>query len=250
MRQLAAIAAIAAIAASAAACGDDKQAAPASSSSSTTTTTASKPPLAQPALGGLLLTPPEVDAALGVAGSKTLEPINQPKGDNPTDVFPKSYKFPDDCLFVMGPAEASVYGGSGFTAVQGERDGTSSDPGTPDVQQTVVLFPSAQQANAFFTSSAQRWPGCSNRGDTVPGEGDNPTVTWKVGPVANNNSVLSATTSLSLSKGDQTMISGTCQRALTVRNNVVVDVEACKTADIGDTAVNVANQIAGKVDKQ
>lgn len=249
MRQLAAIAAIAALAASTAACGGDKRAAPSSSSTSTTTTTATKPPLAQPALANLLLTPSEVDAALGVTGSKTLEPISQPKGDNPTDVFPQSYKFPDECLYVMGPAEASVYGGSGFTAVQGERDGTSSDPGTPDVQQTVVLFPSAQQATAFFTVSAQRWPGCANRGDTVPGEGDNPTVTWKVGPVANTSGVLSTATSLTLTKGDQSM-SGTCQRALTVRNNVAVDVEACKSADIGEVAVNVANQIARKIDKQ
>lgn len=248
MRQLAAIAAIAAIAASSAACGDDKSAAPSSSSTSTTTTT-TKPPLAQAALANLLLTPPEVDAALGVTGAKMLEPINQPKSDKPADVFPSNYTFPDDCLYVMGPAEATVYQNSGFTAVQGERDGASTDPGTPDVQQTVVLFPSADQASAFYAASAQRWPSCSNRGDTVPGQGDNPTITWKVGQVANANGVLSTTASLTVTKADQTM-SGICQRALTVRNNVVADVEACKTADIGDVAVNVANQIAGKVDKQ
>jgi hypothetical protein len=35
---------------------------------------------------------------------------------------------------------------------------------------------------------------------------------------------------------------------LTVRNNVVIDTEACKQ-NVGDTAVNVANQLAAKVDK-
>jgi hypothetical protein len=40
-----------------------------------------------------------------------------------------------------------------------------------------------------------------------------------------------------------------CQRALTVRNNVVIDVDAC-SKDPGDLAVTIANQIGGKVDKQ
>ncbi len=44
-------------------------------------------------------------------------------------------------------------------------------------------------------------------------------------------------------------MSQSCQRALTVRNNVVIDTEACRK-DPGDAGINVANQIAGKVDKQ
>jgi hypothetical protein len=40
-----------------------------------------------------------------------------------------------------------------------------------------------------------------------------------------------------------------CQRALTARNNVVIDVDACRK-DIGDSGVSIANQIAQKVDKQ
>lgn len=44
-------------------------------------------------------------------------------------------------------------------------------------------------------------------------------------------------------------MSESCQRALTVRNNVVIDVEACRN-DPGNVAVEAANQIAGKVDKQ
>jgi hypothetical protein len=37
-----------------------------------------------------------------------------------------------------------------------------------------------------------------------------------------------------------------CQRALTVRNNVAVDVMACSSGQ-GDFAVNIARQIANKV---
>jgi hypothetical protein len=40
-----------------------------------------------------------------------------------------------------------------------------------------------------------------------------------------------------------------CGRALTVRNNVVVDVNTCSAAP-ADSAVNIANQIAAKVPTQ
>jgi hypothetical protein len=251
MRQLTATVAIAAAGIVVAACGGSNGGGTSSSSSTTTTTTttASKPPLAHPALAGLLVSPADIDTALGITGSKNLEPIDQPKENNPNDVFAKSYKFPDDCLFVMGVAESLVYANSGFTAVHGESDGASTDIGSPDLQQAVVLFPSAQQANAFFTASAQHWSGCANRKDDVAGDADSPQVHWQVGPVSNSNGVLSATWSMTASRNGQT-ISGTCQRALTTRNNVVIDTAACKQDDPGNAAVNIANQIAGKVDKQ
>jgi hypothetical protein len=40
-----------------------------------------------------------------------------------------------------------------------------------------------------------------------------------------------------------------CQRALTVRNNVVVDVAACGYRQ-GDFGINIAHQIANKIPKQ
>lgn len=248
MRQLATAVAVAAAGMLAVSCGGGNQSSP-SSSSTTTTTTASKAPLAQAALTGLLLGAADIDTALGITGSKNLESNDQLKNDNPGDIFPKSYKFPDDCLFIMGPAESLVYANSGNTAVHAERDGTSTDPNSPDAHQAVVLFPSAQQANAFFTASSQHWSGCANRKDDVPGEGDNPDVHWEVGQVTNANGVLSVTSKISLTKNGQTL-SGNCQRALTTRNNVVIDVEACKQDDPGNAAVTIANQIAGKVDKQ
>jgi hypothetical protein len=112
----------------------------------------------------------------------------------------------------------------------------------------VVLFPSAEQANAFFTASAQKWPACADREDTTPADGDNPPVTWKVGPVSNTDGVLSVNIKVSATKNGQTA-SQNCQRALTVRNNVVIDTQACTTI-AGNAAVAIANQIAGKVDKQ
>ncbi|WP_232011051.1 sensor domain-containing protein [Mycobacterium shigaense] len=254
MRQLTAAVAIAAIGILVASCGDndEKKGSPSSSSSSTTSATPSKTPLAEVSLPNLLLSPAEIDTLLGVTGSKKDKSIDALKTDNPADVFPKSYKFPDECLFITGAAESSIYAGSGNTAVKGEHDVAPLPPGSndsdPEVTQALVLFGSADQANTFFTTSTQRWPACANRQDTVPAEGDSPALTWKVGPVNNSNGVLSATSDISATKNGQSF-SQSCQRALTVRNNVVIDTEACKQ-NVGDIAVNVANQLAGKVDKQ
>lgn len=254
MRQLTAAVAVAAAGFLVVSCGDSdkKQGSPSASSSSSASAAPSKTPVAEVSLPNMLLSPADVDTLLGVTGSKKDKSIDGLKTDSPTDLFPKSYKFPDECLFITGTAESSVYNGSGNTAVKGEHDIAPSPPDStdpnPDLTQALVLFPSADQANGFFTTSTQRWSACANRQDTVAGEGDAPTITWKVGAVNNANGMLSATYNVSATKNGQSFAQS-CQRALTVRNNVVIDTEACKQ-NVGDIAVNAANQIAGKVDRQ
>ena len=257
MRQLTSAVAVAAIGLLAVGCGSSKEGGTSSTSSTsssttTTTTTASKPPLAAGALANLLLTPAQIDTALGVTGTKSDKTFDQLKNDNPADTFPKGYKFPDECLYITGAAESSVYANSGNTAVHGEHDSAPSPPGSndpqPDVTQVLVLFPSADQANAFFTTSSQRWPSCANRQDTAPGDADAPEIQWEAGAVSNTDGILSTTTKVTASKNGQSM-SQSCQRALTVRNNVVIDTEACRQ-DPGNVAVDVAKQIAGNVEKQ
>jgi PknH-like extracellular domain len=244
MRHLSAAIAVAAAGMLVVSCGGSKQSSPSSSSSSsaTTTTTATKPPLAQAALVNLLVTPADIDTALGVTGSKTDKTIDALQPDQISSHVPKSYKFPDECVYATDAALVPVYANSGNTAVYGEHDEAPAPAGAndpqPDADQFVVLFPSADQANAFFTSSSQKWPA----------DGDTPPITWKVGAVSNTNGVLSVTANVTATKDGQTM-SQSCQRALTVRNNVVIDTEACNK-DIGNAAVTIASQIAGKVDKQ
>jgi PknH-like extracellular domain len=248
MRQLPAVVAVAAAGILVTACGGSNGGGT-TSSSSTTTTTSSKPPVAQAALPSLLLTLPEIDTALGVTGSKSDKTFETLQEDKTTDVFPKGYKFPAECLYITGEGLTPVYAGSGNTTVHGERDTAaapagSSDP-DPEITQFVVLFPTAQQASAFFTTSSQRWPACANRQETVPPDPDGPEIKWKVGPVTNANGVLSTTVSVSLSKGGDSM-SQSCQRALTVRNNVVIDTEACRK-DPGDAGINVAVSVVSRM---
>lgn len=256
MRQLSAAVAVAAVGMLVVSCGSSDQSSPSSSSSTTTTTTSttpSKPPLAPAALADLLLPLPDIDSALGVTGTKADKTFDALQPDQSASVFPKGYKFPAECVYATDAGVAPVYADSGNTAARGEHDIAPATQGSndppPEADQFVVLFPSADQANAFFTTSSQRWPACANRQDTATGDADTPDIQWKVGPVSNTNGVLSTTANVTASRNGQTVGQETCQRALTVRNNVVIDIQACRK-DIGTVAVDVANQIAGKVDKQ
>lgn len=246
MRRFTAAIVVAASAAVVAACGGGNHGEP---SSSTTTTTSTKPPIAQPALAGLLLTPAEIDTLFGVTGTKSKVTVDKLQDDVAKQATgPGAVKLPDECDYILGPAEAPVYANSGNTAVSGDDDTTSlGDDQDVEVGQALVLFPSAKEASDFFNASAQRWPACASRQIDQPATADGPESSWKVGPFANSNGTLSVTPSVSI--GGPTPMTISAQRALTVRNNVIVDVVAVRK-DPADFAVKVANQIADKVAKQ
>jgi PknH-like extracellular domain len=246
MRQLQAAVAIAATGLLIAACGGgDKNSGPTSSSS--TSTTATRPPVAQPALDGLLLTADEVNAAMGTTGL-TLLPQN---GSAMQDDYDK--KWPPECFFASSSAENPAYAGSGFTAVRLQVAATTSPPtdqsAPPSATTGLVVFPSPKEASAFSSSSAQRWAACADRQWTVPPDGPNdPEQRFQTTPLTNANGVLSLTlTGTAAGPGINSAM--TCQRALTVRNNVAIDITTCGK-DPGTTAVTIANQIGAKVDKQ
>ena len=68
-------------------------------------------------------------------------------------------------------------------------------------------------------------------------------ATWTVSAVSNTNGTLSVRKTREGGNG------WNCQRALTVRNNVAVDVTACSYKQ-GDFGINIAHQIADKVANQ
>ncbi|CQD16747.1 pknM [Mycobacterium lentiflavum] len=248
--QLPAFAAVAATVMLAAAC-DSNGGGTGTPSLSSPPTSASKQAVAPAALVDLLLTPADVDSVLGVTGSRTDKVSDSLQEDPTAGMGPKGFRFPEECLYITGPALAPVYANSGSTSVHGERitePTGGSGESSPDANQYVVMFPAAQQASAFFSTSAQRWPACANRQGTVPDGANSPGFQWTVGPVSNQNGVLSTTVSVNLIKDGEHIVK-TCQRALTVRNNVAIDVDGCRQ-NPGNVGVDIANLIAGKVDKQ
>ncbi|OBI01012.1 sensor domain-containing protein [Mycobacterium scrofulaceum] len=250
MRQLTALVAIAAAGILLAGCSHDDGGAGASSSNTSSTTAASKTPLEKAQLPDLMLSSSDIDTLLGVTGTTSDPPKTALEEDTARRT---DYTLPAECKYALHAALTPVYADSGYTAVYGYHDLAPTPPGaddleSPDVYQFVVLFPAPDQANAFFTASSQQWPACANRLDTVPADGSHPELQWKVGPITNTNGMLSTTVTLTFSRNGVN-VSIPCQRALTVRSNVIVDVDACRK-DAGDLGVRIANQIAGKIGKQ
>ncbi len=251
MRLLRVAAALAAGALLLVSCGGSDQSAPGSSTTTTTSTTPPPPPpVGQAALAGLLLTPADVDGLLGLTGSKSKEKYDKLVDDNAKQQWPAGWKFPDECLYALNPGEVFAYTGSGYTAVVGDDDVASvpseGNEADPEVTQMVVLFPSAKEANDFYTASAQKWSACNDRQFTTPAGPANPEAVWKVGTAADTKGMLTNTISVSMNLGDGVSLTTSCQRALTVRNNVAIDVSGCRK-DPGDLGVKAAGQIADKV---
>jgi hypothetical protein len=178
----------------------------------------------------LLLSPEQVNAAMGATEMAVTKSVAM--SDDSATMEPK------ECLALDGSAQAQVYAGSAFTA---ELDQTLQDGDnfTHFVEQAVVLFASAKQAGEFFTASAQQWPACRQYTHTQTGS------LWTVGPISNANGTLSTTATQQNAKAP----GWACGRALAKRNNVVIDVNTC-SANPGDSAVNIANQIGAKVQPQ
>jgi serine/threonine kinase PknH len=185
------------------------------------------------ALEGLLLTPDQLGAAMGATGM-TVNSTASTLPDTKDQVPDKA------CLPLESPGQATVYADSGFTAVAGQR--AADQPRSHEVKQMVILFSSAQQASAFFEASAKSWPACANREHTEANTTGQPQV-HTVGPVTNTNGTLSATVG---GIAPRNGAKGSCERALTVANNVAIDVASCSLSPTG-AALNIAGQIAAKV---
>ncbi|WAJ47917.1 sensor domain-containing protein [Mycobacterium sp. Aquia_216] len=196
-------------------------------------------PVAVSALEGLLLDPGQINGALGATSMKVWV--------NAKGMWDWSAGISDkNCLAIDGPAQERVYVGSGWTAMRGQRIDDSVDGSKKRDHyaiQAVVAFASEHDADGFYDSSVQSWSACSKRrfSDVTQGQ---PDTVWTVAGISTDNSMLS--TSEVQEGGD----GWTCQRALTARNNIVIDVVTCAYSQVGASAIDIASQLAAKVAKQ
>lgn len=195
-------------------------------------------PISVSALDNLLLDPSQINSALGATSMKVWFSAKS--------MWDWSKSVTDtNCLAVDGAAQDKVYAGTGWTAMRGQRLDDSIDDSKNRKHytiQAVVAFPNAQDASNFYNSSVQSWKSCANRrfNDVSPNQ---PDIIWTVGDVNNDNSMLSASEVQEHGDG------WSCQRALTVRNNIAIDIVTCAYNETGTSAVDIANQIAGKIAK-
>lgn len=125
------------------------------------------------------------------------------------------------CLDTYSPAEATVYRGSNWTAVQGQILDDAA-PVRPEhaLVQALVGFRDADSAEQFFSQAKTRWSDCANRSITVTAPGHAP-LTWEFGAPQVTDTTLAATQTQPGGRGP------TCQRAIGLANNVIIDTLWC-----------------------
>jgi PknH-like extracellular domain len=228
MRRLTAALTVAGVCILTAGCGSGSNQGTKSSTTPPTTTSKYAAPVAEGVIDGFLLSPEQVNMAMG-ATEMMVTKTHTSMSDDSAAMAPK------ECLAIDGSAQAQVYVGSGYTA-ELEQTLQDGDNVAHYVEQAVVYFPSAKLAGDFFTASARQWPACRQYTHTQTNS------QWNVGPISNTNGILSTTATQLNAKAP----GWGCGRALAIRNNVVIDVNTC-SATPTDSAVNIANQIATKV---
>jgi PknH-like protein len=198
----------------------------------TTTITSLIPrPVVERELESLLLTPAQINPLMGATGMAVVRRHNAMSDDSAT-------MKPPECLAIDGSAQARVYADSGFTSVR-DQELNDGDNFTHYAEQAVVLFPTVKQAHVFLVASALRWPACHQYTHTQS------RTVWDVAPISDDNDTVST-----VSTQEQAKTGGwACGRALSAKNNVVVDVNTC-SANPGNSAVDIANQIVAKVNSR
>jgi len=192
-------------------------------------------PILNVRLDNLLLSARDVDAVGQTTNMTLRRPISEMSHNE--DVVSDR-----NCLDAYSPIEAAVYQDSSWVALEGQfLDNAHSRAAQRKhaLLQAVVRFRDADLAQQFFSQAKPRWSTCANRPQTVTQTGDNP-VTWTLGELAATDTTLSMV---------QTLGGGTgfaCQRAVGVRNNIVIDTLWCGF-DTTNQADDVVTKIAAAV---
>lgn len=186
-------------------------------------------PLPPGALAGLLLDKAEIASIMG-ASMEVVDSTDEMYTNRPLD---------DGCL-VWADAQEAAYQGSGWTAVRVQELKDHRDHADHIAYQAVVSFPQALGAHDFYAGQVTSWANCDNRRVDLHDPGDPNADYWSLSKASNNEGVL---TIVRVEEGGQ---GWSCQRALTAKNNIVIDVSACAD-NINDRGAQIAERIAKKV---
>lgn len=138
---------------------------------------------------------------------------------------------PQACVGVVFGAEHRVYADTGFEEMRDQTfrpepyvfDRTITPPWI--VEQTVTVYPTAQQAQAVLNLSQQQWESCATSTVTedVPPENSRE---FELGTVQRNGDLLTVSMASNNHNGAQA-----CQHALGMRENVIVGTRSCNNLE-------------------
>jgi eukaryotic-like serine/threonine-protein kinase len=144
------------------------------------------------------------------------------------------------CAGAWEPAQQSVYGQGGSTGVAVQTLRGMNEPTWQDsVTQAVIAFPGDRASRSLVTLRAQ-FEMCGGKSITVTEPGT-AAQTWDFGQPVTTAGVLTLAATL---RG-----TGSCQRGMLVRGNVLVDIRQCRAGGGPDVAALV-NATANRVPRQ
>ena len=192
------------------------------------------PPLTEAKLDGVLLSIGELNDIMGSAKMKVTSELKE-MTDHSGEVSDP------DCLGAIYGAEEPVYAGSGWTAM---RDQVAREPDEDNehwVEQTAVLYPSAEKAQKFFDESKSAWQKCSSYSVSV--DNADATYLWQIDNVASEDTLITQMTAQEDANG------WACQHAMSLVSNVTVEAWAC-SYDVKDEAATIANGMVANAAKK
>ncbi|MFI5511091.1 sensor domain-containing protein [Mycobacterium sp. NPDC051804] len=192
------------------------------------------PPLDESKLEDVVLSIDEINA---IMGSSTMEVTSEL--DEMTD---HSDAVSDaECLGAIYGAEEPVYAGSGWTAVLDQISREEGDDNEHWVEQTVVLYPSADKAQEFFEKSKGQWESCDDYTVSVDDGGD--AYDWDIENFNAQDTLITQVTT------QQDAAGWACQHALSPVSNITVEVWACSYSPKDEAETIVTDIIANAAQK-
>lgn len=183
------------------------------------------------ALEGLLLSTEEVNTLMGTDGMTAHPPVTEMSDHR--NLLPNL-----NCLGAWQVNESAIYGDHWAAMRQVLLRAPDNDDWENLLVQSVVIFPSAQDANDFLAQSAERWSKCTDHKVNITLNGK-PLPKWKSDTLTRTENEL--TLPFTRVDGDQAR---DCQRALAAAANLVMDIQACKPAGSSVTqAADVVDKI-------
>jgi serine/threonine protein kinase len=213
-------------------------------SGSTPVSVAPPPPpatFATAAIDTLMLSPTQIRSLTGnvFSGISPTEDMVVTKSsygmsDNTAKVQPPS------CVGVLYGAEHAVYGGSAFQEIRDQTLDPSNYTSGNQLEQTAVVFPTAEDAQASWAAQTKQWQSCTNLPSDVAGmtglqmgqrngEGG---YAWTLSSVKVSSDMIS----MGMAGYDNEAGSDrACQQALGIKANVLVKVAACQGVQTNQT---------------
>jgi hypothetical protein len=191
------------------------------------------PLLDESQLDDILLSISEINAIMKASRMKITTDIDE-MTDYGSDVSDP------ECLGAIYGAQEPVYAGSGWTDIRDQVAREEGDTNDHWVEQAVVLYPTAEDAQQFFDDAKGKWDSCANYSVTVDSGGSS--YLWQLGDVTAEETMLSQKTEQEDADG------WGCQHALSVVSNVTIEAWACSYS-VGEEAIEMANDMVNNAKK-